>query len=187
MKLYNKEQFTSLHRGLHWSIAGGMIVLFITGFLRMEWMGKKAVIGAMKTKDLAATEDQMREIYKAIREPMWQWHEYAAYLIFLAFAVRIIYMLSKGMKFPNPFNHQSEFKERFQGYIYLIFYLFVLESCITGIYLKWFEGDLKEPMEAVHKWGLYVFPAFILLHLIGIYIGERTSKKGIVSKMIGGN
>ncbi len=95
-------------------------------------------------------------------------------------------MLVKGIKFPDPLKKSQSVKERMQGFIYVIFYLFIAVSIVTGFYLKWVDGQWKEPMEAVHKWAIYWFPIFILLHFGGIVIGELTNKKGIVSKMIGG-
>ena len=96
-------------------------------------------------------------------------------------------MIVKGIKFPNPFLKNQSTKERLQGFTYLLFYLFIAVSIITGFYLKWIDGDWKEPMEAVHKWAIYWFPIFILLHFSGILLGELTDKKGIASKMIGGD
>ncbi|MFA5573939.1 MAG: cytochrome b/b6 domain-containing protein [Brumimicrobium sp.] len=42
-------------------------------------------------------------------------------------------------------------------------------------------------METVHKWGIYWFPIFIVLHLLGALLAEFSTKKGITSKMIGGD
>ena len=35
------KKFTLTHRLLHWTIGISIIMLFLTGFLRMEWMSKK--------------------------------------------------------------------------------------------------------------------------------------------------
>lgn len=186
---YKSKKFTSLHRFLHWSTALLMTVLFITGFLRMKWMGKRSIKAAIEQNMLNAnyTEDEAIAVAKTILKPMWQWHEYAAYIIFLILAIRTVYMLIKGMRFPNPFSLKCTLKERFQGIIYLLFYLFVIVSSITGAYLKWWKGDLKEPLEAIHKWGIYWFPIFIAIHFVGIWLAEKFEQKGITSKMIGGD
>lgn len=117
---------------------------------------------------------------------MWEWHEYAAYMMVLAFLARIVYMLVKGIKFPDPLKKSQSVKERMQGFIYIVFYLFVAVSIITGFYLKWVDGQWSDQISAIHKWAVYWFPIFILLHFGGIVIGELTNKRGIVSKMIGG-
>lgn len=97
-------------------------------------------------------------------------------------------MLVKGIRFPNPFQIKIPLKERLQGFTYVYFYLFVFISAVTGICIeKGFFPQWKEGIETVHKWGIYWFPIFILLHFVGVVIAELSNKKGIVSKMIGGD
>ncbi|MCG2793515.1 MAG: cytochrome b/b6 domain-containing protein [Weeksellaceae bacterium] len=190
METENKNKFTTIHRVLHWSLAILMVVLFITGFLRMYWMSKNTIINAVETQlqsqNINLEKEKILPIVKSIQKPMWEWHEYTAYLVLAAFLIRVIYMLAKGIKFPNPFVKNQAVKEKMQGLIYVILYLFVAVSIVTGFYLKLIDGEWKEPMETVHKWAIYWFPIFILLHFGGIIIAELTDKKGIVSKMIGG-
>ncbi|MDR0230211.1 MAG: cytochrome b/b6 domain-containing protein [Flavobacteriaceae bacterium] len=180
--------FTKTHRLLHWLAAMAMGVLFITGFLRMTWMAKKTVVKTIETQlpEANLEKEEMVGIAKSLLKPMWEYHEIAAYVMLWLLAIRIVYMAIKGIRFPNPFASRISTKERLQGMIYVLFYIFVSMATITGFYLMWGDGTYKEPMEAIHKWGLYWFPIFIFLHFAGIVIGELTSKKGIVSKMIGG-
>lgn len=189
MKKNNSTRFTSLHRVLHGIIGGLMLVLFLTGFLRMYWMNKNKIVSIIesKTQNTPLSQDQMVDIAKTIREPMWQWHQYAAYVIVVAFLLRIIYMFVKGIKFPNPLVKNQSMKEKAQGWIYLVFYVFLTVSMVSGFYMKWIDGDWNKTMETVHKWAIYWFPLFILVHFAGILMGELTDKKGIVSKMIGGD
>ncbi len=189
MTTKNQDRFTVIHRVLHWSIAFLMFVLFITGFLRMYWMNKNHIVSIIEneTQQVPLSKEQMVGIATSIREPMWQWHEYAAYIMVFVFLTRVVYMAITRIKFPGLFAKDRSIKKRSQRFIYLMFYLFIAVSIITGFYLKWIDGDWKEPMEAVHKWAIYWFPIFILLHFSGILIGELTDKKGIASKMIGGD
>lgn len=187
MKSITENKFHPVHRMIHWILAFGMLLAYLTGFLRMTWMDKKHVAAIIEGVNNAINHDEAIKMAKAIREPMWEWHIYAAYVIFFAFAARLIYMALKGIRFPNPFDKKNPLKDRFQGSIYILFYIFVGVNVITGIYLKWIEGPLKDTMEDIHKWGLYWFPIFILLHFGGIWLGEKTTKKGVVSKMIGGD
>ena len=79
-------------------------------------------------------------------------------------------------------------KERLQGFTYVYFYVFVLISAVTGVCIQYkIFPDWKEGIESVHKWGIYWFPIFILLHLGGVFLVEISDKKGITSKMIGGD
>jgi cytochrome b561 len=183
-----KTKYSILHRSLHWIMAISMIILFVTGFLRMYWMSKKSFLEAMSSQKVDATTEQIKEAYKLIRQPMWEWHEIVANILILAFIVRIVYMLVKGIRFPNPFTKNTPWKERFQGFVYIYFYVFVLISGFTGLSLEYhIFPSQDEAFETIHKWGIYWFPIFIVLHLGGIVIAELTSKKGIVSKMIGGD
>src|SRR5690606_37979943 len=181
------NKFTVLHRILHWTGALAMSVLFITGFLRMYWMNKNSITEIMQSKTTAIPTKEMTEIAVSIREPMWQWHEIFAYVMIATFSIRIIYMLVKGIRFPNPFKHSQPLKERLQGFTYVYFYVFVFMSAVTGICIQnGFFPAWKEGIETVHKWGIYWFPIFILLHFAGIFIAEISNKRGITSKMIGG-
>nr|WP_294897470.1 cytochrome b/b6 domain-containing protein [uncultured Pedobacter sp.] len=185
-----QQEFSPLHRILHWVMAMAMPLLFITGFLRMYWMSKDSIVSVIqsKTETTPLSKEQMVSIAKNIREPMWQWHEWIAYIMIIAFVIRIGYMLVKGIRFPNPFKENTSSKERLQGLTYVYFYLFVFVSAFTGICIeKGFLEQRKEDIESVHKWGIYLFPIFIVLHLFGLIIAEHSIKKGIVSKMIGGD
>lgn len=184
------NKFTALHRILHWAMTLAMPVLFITGFLRMYWMNKNHIVDVIESKTATSPllKEQMVDIAKTIREPMWQWHEIFAYVVIAVFVARILYMLISGIRFPNPFKNNISISERLQGFTYLYFYLFVFISAFTGICIhQGFFTSWKENIETIHKWGVYWFPIFIVLHLAGIFIAEFTDKKGIASKMIGGD
>lgn len=187
MKVASENKFTATHRIFHWSIAILMALLFLTGFLRMEWMSKKNIISSVEQHAGAAVNnEQARAIAKEVLAPMWEWHIIAAYILVFIFLGRIIYMLLKGIRFPNPFKKRQAIKLRFQGFLYCTFYLLVFIMIVTGLYLNLGAGDWKQPMEKIHKLAIYWFPIFIGFHLIGIVIGELTDKKGITSKMISG-
>ncbi|MCA4776927.1 cytochrome b/b6 domain-containing protein [Empedobacter stercoris] len=184
------KKYTLVHRFLHWTIGIGMLILFITGFLRMEWMSKKKlsslIVQETSKEGVSLSEATLKTIGKNSLEPMWEWHELFAYIILGLFVLRIVYMVVKGIRFPNPFKHSAP-KEKFQGLIYLIFYGLVLMNLVTGFYLMWGDGTYKEQMEELHKTGIYWFPIFFLIHLAGIVYDEISKKSGIVSKMINGN
>ncbi len=188
MKSTNK--FSALHRLLHWIMAIAMTVLFITGFLRMKWMSKTSIKTALG-EQFASTplqDEQVRGVIKSIQGPMWEWHEIFANVMILSFLVRIVYMLVKGIRFPNPFKSGISVRQRFQGMIYVYFYVFLAVSAFTGICIeKEFFTAYEDTFETVHKWGLYWVPLFILLHFGGVALAEHTSDKGIASKMIGGD
>ena len=105
------KKFTASHRLLHWIIALSMFVLFATGFLRMYWMGRKTISAAINNevtaKGLQMPEESVRAIAKSIINPMFEWHINFAYILDFDYDLRIIYMLVKGIKFPNPFSSST--------------------------------------------------------------------------------
>lgn len=187
MKIENQNKFSLFHRSLHWVMALAMPVLYLTGFLRMYWMNKNQIVEIIASKTSAIPKEQMVDIAKSIRAPMWQWHEWFSYIIIISFVARIIYMITKGIRFQNPFKSKQPLKERLQGFTYVYFYLFIAILAITGICMQQnLFPAWKGTIESLHKLGIYFFPIFIVLHFAGIIIAEVSDKKGITSKMIGG-
>ena len=187
------KTYTVLHRVLHWIFAIFMLILFTTGFLRMYWMSKTVISDAVNKntaiQSLNLDKKSLRAIVHSVQDPMFEWHVYAAYIITFAFIARVIYMFVKGIKFPNPFVKTTSTKAKFQGFMYLGFYVLIAVQIITGSILKFEIGSesLADLAETTHKLAVYWTPAFILLHLAGIAIAENTDRKGITSKMIGGD
>lgn len=183
------NNYTLLHRLLHWIIAIAMAVIFITGFLRMTWMNKNQIVSIIesKTQNIELTKEIKVDIAKTIRKPMWQWHEIFAYIVIITFVIRIVYMFTKGIKFPNPFKNNISIKEKMQGYIYIVFYVFVFISAFTGVCIKQdLFLDWRESIEMIHKSAIIWFPIFVILHFGGLVLAEYSEKKGIVSKIISG-
>jgi Ni,Fe-hydrogenase I cytochrome b subunit len=61
-------------------------------------------------------------------------------------------------------------------------------QAFTGVCMeKDLLSNFHEQLESTHKLAIYGFPIFVVLHLLGIVIAEHSSKKGISSKMIGGD
>ncbi len=187
------KTYTVLHRVLHWIFAIFMLLLFTTGFLRMYWMSKTVISDAVNKnasiQALNLDKQSLRTIVHSVQDPMFEWHVYAAYIITFAFIVRIVYMLVKGIKFPNPFLKTTTTKEKLQGLTYLGFYVLVAVQIITGSILKFEIGSesLSDLAETTHKLAIYWMPVFVLLHFAGVAISENTNRKGITSKMIGGD
>jgi cytochrome b561 len=187
------KKYTVLHRLLHWILATVILVLFTTGFLRLYWMSKKTVAAAvskeLETQNIRLDKTSLRSIGNELLEPMFQWHVYAAYVITFAFIARVIYMIAKGIKFPNPLLKTTANKDKFQGFMYLLFYILIAVQIFTGGILKFEIGSesFSETAEKIHKFAVYWTPVFILLHFAGIAIAENTNRKGITSKMIGGD
>jgi len=185
-----KTKYVRIYRIMHWAIAISFLLLLLTIILRLTWMNKfnmAAIIQEyLSTTDQVLSEEQGIALAKKIRQPMWDWHIYLGYVLVGLFSIRFTLPLFGKMKFQNPFAKNLSAKKRFQKGVYLVFYLCVEVSLVTGLIIEFGPKDLKEPVEAIHKLGIYYLLAFIGLHLAGVIIAEFTDQKGIVSRIISG-
>jgi cytochrome b561 len=98
--------------------------------------------------NMSISIDDAKNIAKAIRNPMWDWHYYFGF----ALVIMVIYRIY--LEIINP-------KKR-RDYIYLTFYIFLLFMAISGVVLYFFKiGFLKE----MHEIALYFFLVFIPFHI----------------------
>lgn len=184
------KNYSAVYRLIHWSIAICMILLLMTIFLRLTWMNKNNVAeiiqNYLNTTDQSLTQDQLIVLAKKIRQPMWDWHIYLGYALTGLFGLRFILPFFGEMKLQNPFNKEIIFKEKFQNWIYLIFYVCVVISLTTGLLIKFGPSEIKKSMEEIHILSIYYLIAFIILHIGGVLWTEFTTNKGIISKIVSG-
>lgn len=185
------RNYSAVYRIIHWSIAISMVLLLMTIFLRLTWMNKNNVAeiiqNYLKTTDQALTQDQLIVLAKKIRQPMWDWHIYLGYVLTGLFGLRFMLPFFGEMKFQNPFNKELILKEKFQNWVYLIFYGCVVVSLSTGLLIKFGPKELKNSMEEIHVLSIYYLIAFVILHIGGVLWSEFTNQKGILSKIVSGN
>jgi cytochrome b561 len=141
----------------------------------------------LNTTDQSLTQDQLIVLAKKIRQPMWDWHLYLGYVLTGLFSIRFLLPLIGEMKFQNPFKKELILKEKFQNFIYLIFYGCVVISLSTGLLIIFGPATIKKSMEAIHVLSIYYLVAFLILHIGGVLLSDFTNQKGIVSKIISGN
>lgn len=184
------KNYSAVYRLMHWSIAICMFLLLFTIFLRLTWMNKNNVAeiiqNYLNTNDLSLTQDQLIVLAKKIRQPMWDWHIYLGYALTGLFGLRFILPFFGEMKFQNPFNKESIFKEKLQNLIYLIFYVCVIISLATGLLIKFGPSEIKKSMEEIHILSIYYLVVFIILHIGGVLWAEFTMNKGIISGIVSG-
>lgn len=184
------REYSAIYRVMHWSIAICMTLLLITIFLRLTWMNKNNVAliiqDYLATTDQKLTQDQLITLAKKIRKPMWDWHIYIGYALVGLYSIRIALPFFGQMKFSNPFNKDLGIKEKFQYWTYLIFYVCVAISLITGLIIVLGPKNLKEPMEEIHVLSIYYLLAFIVIHLSGVFYSELTTQQGLISRIVSG-
>ncbi len=181
-----KTSYTLLDRLLHWALALTILFILLTVFLRLNWMEKNHVAAILTDNlsnlDIEITKEQAIKIAKQIRKPMFEWHLTIGYVVSGIFVLRIIYNSIK----KNLYNPQTA-KEKFQAWVYRVFYFLLGITLITGLLIKFGPDTFHDLAEEIHVLTLYYVVPFLVLHFTGIILAELGSKKGIVSKMIGGD
>lgn len=184
-------KYSKVYRIIHWAIAVSFMLLLITIFLRLTWMNKFNVAAIIKDYLIGTgqnlSDDQLIILAKKIRQPMWDWHIYIGYVLVGLFSARFILPAFGQMKFQNPFDKNLTAKMKIQKWTYIIFYVCVIVSLITGLIIELGPKELKKPMEEIHVLGIYYLIAFIAIHLAGVLIAEFTNQKGIISRIISGS
>jgi cytochrome b561 len=189
--LMENRTYSPIYRIMHWAIAICMLLILFTIFLRLTWMNKDNMAEIIKTyfstTDQVITQDQAIALARKIRKPMWDWHIYLGYVLVGLYSIRLILPFFGEMKFSNPFNKQLTAKVKFQVGVYVVFYICVAISLLTGLFIEFGPDSFKDPMEEVHVLSLYYLLAFIVLHFGGILMAEFSIQPGIISRIVGGN
>ncbi len=185
------KNYSTIYRIIHWAIAFCMLLILITIFLRLTWMNKNHIANIIQdylaTTNQSLSQNQLIVLAKQIRLPMWNWHLYIGYVLVGLFTIRLSLPLFGKMKFQSPFNKSLLLKDKFQYWIYLVFYSCVVISLATGLIIVFGSKSLKKPMEEIHELSVYYLLAFVFIHLGGVLMAELTTQKGIISKIVSGD
>lgn len=186
-----KTNYSKIYRIIHWAIAVSFLLLLITIFLRLTWMNKYNMAAIIEdyliSTEQSLSQDQLITLAKKIRQPMWNWHIYIGYVLVGLFSIRFILPAFGQMKIQNPLSKNLSTKKRIQKWTYVIFYVCVIVSLVTGLIIELGPKELKKPMEEIHVLGIYYLIAFIVIHFSGVLIAEFTEQKGIISRIVSGS
>ena len=154
--------YTRIYRIIHWATAIVFVLLLFTIFLRLTWLNKFHVAAIiedyLKTTNQQLTQDQLLILAKKIRKPMWNWHIYFGYALVGLYVVRLTLPLFGEMKFQSPFDKNNTLKEKFQKWVYILFYACVVISLGTGLFIEFGPKSLKDVMEEIHELGVsYIY------------------------------
>ncbi|HLV71040.1 MAG TPA: cytochrome b/b6 domain-containing protein [Xanthomarina sp.] len=188
--MMKEAKYSKIYRIIHWAIATSFLLLLMTIFLRLTWLNKFNVAAIIQDylhdTNQMLSQEQLIDLAKKIRQPMWKWHIYIGYVLVGLFSIRFILPATGHMKFQNPLSKNLSLKEKFQKWTYIIFYVCVIISLVTGLIIELGPKELKKPMEEIHILGIYYLVAFIVIHLAGVIIAEFTNQKGIISQIVSG-
>lgn len=182
------RNYNSWFRLTHWLLALGILFISLTIFLRLYWLNKDFIANTLVTELSKSNIDLDKtlsiKIAKKIRNEMWQWHVFAGYFLTFVFLLRMVLASVNKMIFLNPFKEGINIKQKFQAWVYLLFYFLMFLSLFTGLMIEFGPDDIHETMETIHKLSLYYLISFIILHMGGIWLAEKFEKESLVSKMI---
>lgn len=179
------RQFSPSFRIWHWLNAIVMVGILVTVLLRDTVMDKHH-IGVIVQEKLVSlgtviTEEQAVMIGKAVRSPMWDWH------IYLGIAMSVLLVWRLFMVFKNGFGFDDNPKMQKVYLLYRAVYALMAIMSISGLVMVYkLAGEAKELVESLHElvgWSLF---AFIVVHIIGVVLAEKTDQSGLVSRMING-
>ncbi len=179
------REFSPSFRIWHWLQALVVIGLFITVVLRESVMDKqhvgKIVQEQLVTIGTIISDEQAVVIGKAVRSPMWDWHNYFGFAITALLLFRLIMIAKNGFGLDDNPKMQIVYK------LYKTVYVMLLVMSISGLSLYFkLAGEMKETVEGVHFYVGWAIFAFVVVHVIGVIHAERTDQRGIISRMING-
>ena len=186
-----ETRFNLSSRLIHWAIAFVFLYILLTVLLRMGWMNK-GHMGDIIQENLAKDginldKDAAGTLAKKVRRPMWETHTIAGYVLVGLYVIRMIINMVQGLGFDKPFKAGLSGYRKFKSWVYIIFYVCLAGSLITGLLIEFGPGSIHEISEEIHKLSLYYMIAFIALHLVGVVIADGTKERGIISKIISGD
>jgi len=185
------KRFSLASRLIHWAIAFTFLYLLVTVLLRMGWMNRGSmgtiIQNGLGEEGVTVNEDVATKVAKQVRRPMWETHIIAGYVLTGLYVVRMIINYIQGAGFASPFAKNLSGYQRFRSWVYVLFYIFVAGSLITGLLIEFGPGSIHEISEEIHKLSLYYMVGFIALHLVGVVVADGTKERGIISKIISGD
>lgn len=185
-----KKNYSKIYRIMHWVMAITFLLMLLTISLRMGWMNKYGMAEIMQDHlqklGRPLPDAEAIAIAKKIRYPMWKWHPIFGYILASIIALRFILPVFGHMKFQNPLKKNLSKKEKFQNWIYLVFYGFVAISLVTGLILQFLPKSYKYPSVTIHKLSIYYLLGYIMLHISCVLYAEFTKDKGIISRIVSG-
>lgn len=185
------KRFNLASRLIHWAIAFTFLYLLLTVLLRLGWMNKNSmgeiISSGLAEKDITIDKDTAGTIAKQVRRPMWGTHTIAGYVLVALYLIRMAIFAIQGVTVISPFKKDITGYQRFRSFVYLLFYVFVAVSLITGLFIVFGPDSVHEFNEEVHKLSLYYMVAFIVLHIGGVVMADGGKERGIISKMISGD
>ncbi|WP_121812256.1 cytochrome b/b6 domain-containing protein [Mucilaginibacter kameinonensis] len=203
------KRYSSRLRLWHWLnalvIIGSLLTVLINSTILDSRNASPLIISALANKQVNVNNNQARAVAHDLADKVWEWHTYFGFALAALFLFRLgleFFQLAERKLSRSIAKAYRQFfiikqQRELAGHefwvktIYTAFYLVLLISVITGFDLA-LEADFPALrkfhfLKAIHELNMYLILLFILVHVAGVFLAERTAKdKGIVSDMING-
>lgn len=201
------KQYTTNIRLWHWLnaivISGSLLTVLLNSTIFDVHKNAVLIQNEMHQNGVNVSQEQARTVSRSLEDQVWMVHIYFGYTLAALFLYRIVYGISTKRKSGFFSKLQDTLKlyltTKLKVYryelgiklLYLKFYFLLLLMVMTGFSIV-FDGELglsrsvSHNLKEIHGFCMYLIIGFIVLHIGGVFLAERKSKKGIVSAMING-
>ena len=202
------KKYSPAIRFWHWMnaiiITGSLLTVAISSTVLQPWNNARLITDKLKEKGAVITEDQARSAAHALEDQVWAIHTYFGYALAAMLLFRIILEFfeladkklirkiktARAAFLSTQENRITSRNEMLIKTLYAMFYVMLMVMAVTGLCLA-FEDDVPllrsmHFIRDIHGFTMYLIIGFIVIHIAGVYLGERKKHKGIVSDMING-
>jgi cytochrome b561 len=178
----------------HWANAIVVMGLIGTVLLRKSFLSYKEnaqiILDKLSSMDVTITLDQARDVARAIRAPMWEWHIYLGYALAFLVVYRIALFFTQSGKQSFQFK-ELDLHHKAVSAGYIVIYAALFFMALSGLVIHFYQelGLLKDTAENIkdlHEDMYQVVLYFVPLHIIGVVVADMRDQKGITSDMING-
>ncbi|HTD40714.1 MAG TPA: cytochrome b/b6 domain-containing protein [Mucilaginibacter sp.] len=202
------QKYSSSIRLWHWAnaliITGSLLTVLVNATVLKPWINAGLIADKLKEKGINVTDDQTRSAAFVLSDRVWAIHTYFGYALIGLFLFRLAIELF-GLADKTLINKIGAAKRSFLSTkekrgasrnemliktSYAVFYVLLMVMVVTGLALAFRDNipALRSMhfIKEIHGFTMYLILGFIVIHLAGVFIGERKEHKGIVSDMING-
>lgn len=202
------KKYSSSIRAWHWAngliITGSLLTVLVNSTVLTPWMTAGLIAEKLKEKGINVTDDQTRSAAFVLSDRVWAIHTYLGYALIGLFLFRLAIelfgfadktLVNKIRAAKRSFLSVKEKRRTSRNEMliktsYAVFYLLLMVMVVTGLALA-FRNNIPvlrsmHFIKEIHGFTMYLILGFIVIHLAGVFIGERKEHKGIVSEMING-
>jgi Ni/Fe-hydrogenase 1 B-type cytochrome subunit len=199
------KKYSANIRLWHWlsaiTIVGSLLTVLINSTLFDKRTNTEFIANELKNAGAIVTNPQAKAVAHGLEDKIWDLHVYLGYFLVALFIYRLLLEIFqlRDQKFFNKLKlafqyksiNPSTKKDLFVKLLYLLFYVLLSLMVITGLSIKFDEEigiskSFSHSLKEIHGFIMYIILSFIVIHILGVFLAERTDQKGIVSDMING-